>query len=55
MLKWVEPFIWKTCSIVGDLMMLTGLLALLLTFCVLAYRGTEALIEKGEKIYEDQD
>ncbi len=48
MLLWVAPTIWKICSILGDLMMLTGLLMLLLVFCLLAYRGTEALIEKGE-------
>ena len=54
MLKWVEPLIWKTLSVLGDLMTLAGLLALLLTFCILTYRGTEALIEKGEHD-EDQD
>ena len=54
MLKWVEPLIWKVCSALGDLMTLTGLLALVLAFCVLAYRGTEALIEKGVQ-NEDQD
>ena len=54
MLKWVEPLIWKICSVLGDLMTLAGLLALLLAFCILVYRGMEALIEKGVR-NEDQD
>lgn len=54
MLLWVEPLIRKVCSVLGDLMTLTGLLILLLAFCILVYRGTEALIEKGVQ-NEDQD
>lgn len=54
MLTWVEPFIWKLLSVVGDLMAATGLLLLLLALCLLFYRGTEALIEKGAQ-NEDQD
>ena len=47
MLKWVEPFIWKTLNVVGDLMMLAGLLLMLTFFCILTCQGTEFLIEKG--------
>jgi predicted transporter len=54
MLKWVEPFIWKCCGALGNLMTFVGLLVLLTAFCILTYRGTEALIEKGEHD-EDQD
>lgn len=54
MLKWVEPLIWSACRVLGNLMTLTGLLVILTAFCLLAYRGTEALIEKGVR-NENQD
>ena len=48
MLLWVAPLINTTCSTVGDWMMFIGLLMFLLGIFLFAYRGTEALIEKGE-------
>ncbi len=45
---WVEPVIWRILTAMGDVLMLAGLLTLALAFVILAYRGTEALIEKGD-------
>jgi hypothetical protein len=45
---WVEPAIWWILTAMGDVLMLAGVLTLALAFVILAYRGTEALIEKGD-------
>ena len=45
---WVEPAIWWILTAMGDVLMLAGLLTLMLTLFILAYRGAEALIEKGD-------
>lgn len=48
MLTWVEPIIWWILTALGDVLMLAGLLTMVLAFFILTYRGTEALIEKGD-------
>ena len=48
MMWFISDMIWRILTVMGDVLMLAGLLTLALTIIILAYRGTEALIEKGD-------